>query len=1209
MDKTQYFTNLHDNTSELVNNAQLTSQLAQVRAKALQCELLPNAPEIDFTFNTQTIWNLSECIFSDSSLLLRKHWGKPAQLKKWVRISAQAFEFLSRILSDEQKITSLINSSLSYQIAGYRANSQCLAKHLKTEYLDTLEEVKGHDQKLARYFFMTVIYLLVNDVPSIRQINSQMLSLIQESQSIFIEDLKEDSIFALDIYGLFAHAYFQRAMGNYVKYCLEGRQEVFDDLTQDIYKSHKYFQKAQEVSIDVIVSELRTFLMLFYERSTWYNVKTYAPSLLESPVWRTYLRNIAFEKSITEFWPAQLKAIQEDILVNDDSYVVQMPTSAGKTLIAELTILSELSTNDGARCLYIAPYRALVNEIEDGLSDTLGAVGYRVSTLLGGFEFDSFQNFLVHESDVLIATPEKTELLFRTHPEYFENLAVIIVDEGHIVDEGIPSKSELVGDKTLLSELEQKNTLGRGPLLEMLITRLKLKFPDVRFIFLSAVMPEVNAGDFIAWLSREREQPLSIEEEERPSRQVIAKFEWITPKNGELEYVGLPKLSSHNRSPWVPYFIQRKQYLTGELTPIRKQPERKSWPDVDNKAQTTAMLAARFAKSGPVLVFCAQKSDVETVVEKLITSLQYLEASEELLVNEMKRVDEPDLESYYLAINWLGTDHLLTQALRHSVALHYGPLPDPLRQSIEDEFRQGKIKVLVSTNTLGQGVNLPVKTVIIYSLVRQWNEPDENGNDCLYRQKIKKRDFWNICGRAGRAGRETEGQIIFVVNSPNDRSLFYEFTNRDNLEQVHSALFKLLEALIERRIDQESLLGYLDSQALALIAEEVIDTEDEVAITQFLQRSLVGVQSAKYNKILTPLVATVQRTVRWINEQVPESLLRIYSSTGLRVNSCKALEDGVELFLREADIEMLEIESQKLKCNPTLLRIAFQSCDDLPEMRLAHTIEYEGPQDEFSLVSEWVKGTPIAQIRAHFWENGQSQNLSQYISDRLMYKLPWGFNGFLRILAFKLGKEYHDLPLSWQQLPSMLKAGVDNVFSCWAFSLGAPTRSLALQTADLYPQKETISFIDFLRWLSNLPPDFFIYKLKGLNFEKQRFANQVSKLMPDKELLEFIRTGTSLLSSPVRGIPYENRGLFASQVRENDKLILEHEPENPFDSDAIRVVHRGNHIGYVERSKAKVLSREIKMGRTVSARAEHIRPPTDDYPFPWIDMKIQLDRQ
>src|SRR5690606_17283989 len=177
----------------------------------------------------------------------------------------------------------------------------------------------------------------------------------------------------------------------------------------------------------------------------------------------------------------------------------------------------------------------------------------------------------------------------------------------------------------------------------------------------------------------------------------------------------------------------------------------------------TAVLAAKFAMSGPTLVFCAQRGETIDVIENIITTLKYQEASNQIPHSTVEYVEHPDLESYQLSREWLGDSHPLTRGLKHGVGLHIGPLPDPLRQAIEDEYKSGNIRILVSTNTLGQGVNLPIKTAIIYSLERTWPKYDDYGN-VIGRNSdpIKRRDFWNICGRAGRAGKETEGQVIFV---------------------------------------------------------------------------------------------------------------------------------------------------------------------------------------------------------------------------------------------------------------------------------------------------------------------------------------------------------------------------------------------------------------------------------------------------------------
>ena len=58
----------------------------------------------------------------------------------------------------------------------------------------------------------------------------------------------------------------------------------------------------------------------------------------------------------------------------------------------------------------------------------------------------------------------------------------MVVDEGHIVDEGIPLPGELESEQTLADKLKEQGTLGRGPLLELLVKRLKLKAPLCTFL-------------------------------------------------------------------------------------------------------------------------------------------------------------------------------------------------------------------------------------------------------------------------------------------------------------------------------------------------------------------------------------------------------------------------------------------------------------------------------------------------------------------------------------------------------------------------------------------------------------------------------------------------------------------------------------------------------------------------------------------------------
>jgi hypothetical protein len=77
------------------------------------------------------------------------------------------------------------------------------------------------------------------------------------------------------------------------------------------------------------------------------------------------------------------------------------------------------------------------------------------------------------------------------------------------------------------------------------------------------------------------------------------------------------------------------------------------------------------------------------------------------------------------AAAWLDADDPITKMLRVGVAVHHGRLPDAVRRAVEDDYRSGRIKVLAATTTLGQGVNLPVRTVLVHSVRRR----DEDNNE------------------------------------------------------------------------------------------------------------------------------------------------------------------------------------------------------------------------------------------------------------------------------------------------------------------------------------------------------------------------------------------------------------------------------------------------------------------------------------------------
>ena len=94
-------------------------------------------------------------------------------------------------------------------------------------------------------------------------------------------------------------------------------------------------------------------------------------------------------------------------------------------------------------------------------------MGYRISTATGTYDSDDFEEILFRQTDLLVVTPEKLDLLLRAQPEFLENVRLFVLDEAHIVHDS-----------------------QRGIKFELLLTRLKRKLHQARFIVLSTVVPQ-----------------------------------------------------------------------------------------------------------------------------------------------------------------------------------------------------------------------------------------------------------------------------------------------------------------------------------------------------------------------------------------------------------------------------------------------------------------------------------------------------------------------------------------------------------------------------------------------------------------------------------------------------------------------------------------------------------------------------------------------
>ena len=319
---------------------------------------------------------------------------------------------------------------------------------------------------------------------------------------------------------------------------------------------------------------------------------------------------------------------------------------------------------------------------------------------------------------ILVATPEKFDALLRSVPELAQGIRLVVIDEGHIVD---PNE--------------------RGLRFEFFIHRLRRMLPRpprCRFVFISAVLP--NAKDFAEWITGSPDG--LVESSWRPSRLMLGRLTWDGAR-ARIDYTHRER-SQFGQDCFVPRFIEQKACRGVPGAGRRRKP----FPD--GAAEAFSVAALLFAREGTTLVFVPQKRSVETAARALLEALR-VQRSLQTAEGETFSLPTPGrgtpgwVRCKAVIEDEMGSDSLLLTLLDEGIVVHHGDLPWRVRIAIEELARTEAVRLLVATTTLAQGVNLPIKTVLVRGLAHGHNEI------------VSPTTFWNICGRAGRAMRESEG--------------------------------------------------------------------------------------------------------------------------------------------------------------------------------------------------------------------------------------------------------------------------------------------------------------------------------------------------------------------------------------------------------------------------------------------------------------------
>ena len=328
-----------------------------------------------------------------------------------------------------------------------------------------------------------------------------------------------------------------------------------------------------------------------------------------------------------ELYPPQAEAVERGLL-DGKSMLLAMPTASGKTLLAELAMLRAALA--GQRSLYIVPLRALASEKYDSFQK-FKELGVAVGISTGDLDKKDER---LGRNQIIIATSEKADSLMRNGASWVRDLSVLVVDEIHLL-----------------------NDPGRGPTLEMTITKLRRCNPALQIIGLSATV--ANSGEIASWLGADM---------------VCSDWRPIQLREGII-------------------CNERLVFSDGEA------------PLAGGKDESAALVRDTLAQSAQILIFENSRKNAEAAASRLSALLVPDEATREL-------------SSRILASGESETAVRLASCVSHGVAFHHAGLLPEQRRLVEQGFRESRIKVIASTPTLAAGLNLPARRVLIRSYKR-----------------------------------------------------------------------------------------------------------------------------------------------------------------------------------------------------------------------------------------------------------------------------------------------------------------------------------------------------------------------------------------------------------------------------------------------------------------------------------------------------------
>lgn len=720
-----------------------------------------NAPPLGSTIET----DLAEHGFAllRAAMALRAKAGASDLTSKAFERAANAFEALVRNGNPEapDRGFRLTIAASAYHLAGFSAVAYSL-------FNETSEDINTSPGETA------IRHLILRDLGQLRGFVRKWLDDKSHGDEQIAETLRGEDSDVDEVLSAILNTTICRALAHF-DFALEtGESEPIETARALLATAASLANNAENVPLWWISNLCCHLIDDLWQHSLHQNLPTEPPEGSEEkyPDLRLLFISSLYARktSEVELWPSQREAAQRSTDVTDD-LVVALPTSAGKTRVAEIAALMTLSSE--RRVLIVTPLRALSAQTERSFRKTFAPLGFSVSSLYGTSGVSAGDEDALRAREIVIATPEKLDFALRSDPSLIDDVGLIILDEGHMIG---PSERE-IRYETLVQRL-----LRRADAAER------------RIVCLSAILPSGDElDDLTAWI-RSDEPGEPVRSDWRPTRQRFGALTW---RGNDA----LLRLDLDDDGPFLDKFVVEKPALGKEKKPYPRK-----------NSHLTLFAAWEFASQGKrTLIFSTQANWVEGYGKQVVDLYKrgYLHS---LLDNEALIV-----RALEVGMEWLGEDHPAVACLKTGVAIHHGRLPSPFLRELEVLLSKGVLKVIVASPTLSQGLNLNAAVLLVPTIYRA-------------SEKIKGEEFANVAGRAGRAFVDVEGLIVHVMFDKIQwrKSNWKKLVASAKARALKSGLIQIVAEILER-LSREGVLDRDDAWEYLANAREAWRSPDEEA--------------------------------------------------------------------------------------------------------------------------------------------------------------------------------------------------------------------------------------------------------------------------------------------------------------------------------------------------------------------------------------------